>query len=153
MPNISKKHNTDVQQRFFDDVCALLVPWGMPHMSARIYAYLLLSGEPQSLDEIAQGLDVSKSSASVAARVLEGHMVIRRQAQKGSKRFRYVVCDGSAGLMTAKSELLGEFGDLLVERAGAVAKGKAATRMRAIGRFHLAMREAMAKLVKELGAD
>lgn len=149
---MSKKHSTDVHQQFLEDVSALLVPWGMPQMSARIYAHLLLHSEPQSLDQIAEGLAVSKSSASVAARVLEGHMIIRRQAEKGTKRFRYVVCDGSAGLMTAKSELLGEFGDLLVERAGAVAKGRAATRMRAIGRFHLAMREAMAKLVKELGA-
>ena len=149
---MSKKHNTDVQQRFLDDVCALLVPWGMPQMSARIYGYLLINSEPQSLDDIAQGLDVSKSSASVAARVLEGHMVIRRQAEKGSKRFRYVVCDGSAGLMTAKSELLGEFGRLLVDRADSIAADSAAVRMRAIGRFHLAMREAMAKLVEELGA-
>lgn len=80
-------------------------------------------------------------------------MIIRRQAEKGTKRFRYVVCDGSAGLMTAKSELLGEFGRLLVERADGVTLGSATSRMRAIGRFHLAMREAMAKLVDELSGE
>lgn len=150
---MSKKHNTDVYQQFLEDVSALLVPWGMPQMSARIYAYLLLHSEPQSLDQIAAGLAVSKSSASVAARVLEGHMIIRRQAEKGTKRFRYVVCDGSAGLMTAKSELLGGFGRLLVDQAETVADSTTtAARMKAIGRFHLAMRDAITTLVDDLSS-
>jgi len=139
--------------RFIEDVVAQLVPWGMPQMSARIYAYLLVHSQPRSLDELAAGLEISKSSASVAARVLEGHMVIRRQSEKGTKRFRYVVCDSSAGLLTAKSALMGEFGSLLVTRAESVASGEAVARMQAIGRFHLAMREAIDVLIKDLSSD
>ncbi len=85
---MSKKHNADVQQRFLDDVCALLVPWGMPQMSARIYGYLLINSEPQSLDQIAEGLGVSKSSARTAARALAAHRIIRRPEEKGRKRLR-----------------------------------------------------------------
>ena len=144
---------TQDKSRFIEDVVAQLVPWGMPQMSARIYAYLLVHSQPQSLDELATGLDISKSTASVAARVLEGHMVIRRQSEKGTKRFRYVVCSSSAGLLTAKSAFMGEFGSLLVNRAESVASGDAVARMQAIGRFHLAMREAIDVLIKELSSD
>lgn len=152
MPNMSKKLLSDEQLRFVDNVASLLVPWGVPQMSARIYGCLLLHFRPLSLDQIAECLEISKSTASVAARMLENHMLIRRQGEKGSKRVLYVVSDSSAGLLADKSFLLGEFGRLLETRANEVTSGDAATRMRAIGRFYLSMREAIDALIDELAS-
>jgi predicted transcriptional regulator len=147
---MSKNSLSAEQTRFIEDVVALMVPWGMPQMSARIYAYLLLHAQSVSLDQITDDLEVSKSTASVAARLLENHMLIRRQSERGTKRVLYVASDSSAGLLTEKSYLLGEFGKLLEARAESVAPGDAATRMRAIGRFYLTVREALEILVKDL---
>ena len=148
---MSKKSSAEERRRFVDDVTSLMVPWGMPQMSARIYGYLLLHSNPVSLDQLTEDMEISKSTASVAARVLEGHMLIRRQSEKGTKRVLYVISDSCAGLLTEKSFLLGEFGRLLESRADEVAIGDAAARMRAIGKFYLAMREAMDNLIAELG--
>ena len=153
MPNLSKKSSSDARRRFVDDVTALLVPWGMPQMSARIYGYLLLHSHPVSLDQLTRDMEISKSTASVAARLLESHMLIKRKAEKGTKRVFYVISDSSSGLLTEKSNLLGEFGRLLETRADEVAIGDAASKMRAIGRFYLSMREAIDKLVRELSIE
>ncbi len=148
------KHSLSADQtRFIDDVVALMVPWGMPQMSARIYAYLLLYVQPVSLDQITEDLEVSKSTASVAARLLENHMLIRRQSERGTKRVLYVASESSAGLLTEKSFLLGEMGHLLESRAETVATGAAIKRMQAIGKFHLSVRAALNTLVRELTVD
>ena len=49
MPNMSN----DARERFIDEVSRQLTPWGVPAAAARLYAYLLLSPEPASLDQIA----------------------------------------------------------------------------------------------------
>ena len=54
--------------RFIEDAARLLIPWGVPQTAARLYGYLLLCAEPVSLDRITADLEISKSSASVAAR-------------------------------------------------------------------------------------
>lgn len=152
MPNMSKHSLSAEQTRFIEDVVALMVPWGMPQMSARIYGYLLLHAQPVSLDQITDDLEVSKSTASVAARLLENHMLIRRQSERGTKRVLYVASETSAGLLTEKSFLIGEMGRLLETRAESVATGDAVRRMQAIGKFHLSVRVALDTLINELTA-
>jgi len=84
---------TDDQRRFIQDMAALLVPWGMPPGMANLYAWLLLTAEPASLDTIAAQLGMAKSSASVAARGLEQIGLARRHTEPGSKRLRYGASD------------------------------------------------------------
>jgi DNA-binding transcriptional regulator GbsR (MarR family) len=81
------------EQRFVEDVARLLTPWGVPPVAARLYGYLLLCPHPVSLDQITEDLGISKSSASVAARLLESYTLARRHSEPGTKRALYAVAD------------------------------------------------------------
>ncbi len=70
MPNISNKVGED-ERRFVEDVARLLTPWGVPPVAARLYGRLLLCPNSVGLDQITEDLGISKSSASVVARLLE----------------------------------------------------------------------------------
>ena len=150
---MSKRSVSPEQGRFIDDVASLLVPWGMPQTMGRIYGYLLLSTIPLGLDRIAADLEISRSSASVAARLLEKHTLVRRHGERGSKRVLYSVSDNFAGLFSERGVMLGALGALLQGRAAVVASGAAATRLQVMSRFYLAMREAMEAAIREFDAD
>ena len=150
---MSKPSVSPEQGRFIDDVASLLVPWGMPQTMGRIYGYLLLSTIPLGLDRIAADLEISRSSASVAARLLEKHTLVRRHGERGSKRVLYSVSDNFAGLFSERGVMLGALGALLQGRAAVVASGAAATRLQVMSRFYLAMREAMEAAIREFDAD
>ncbi|MBP9034602.1 MAG: hypothetical protein KBG29_11955 [Pseudomonadales bacterium] len=150
---MSKPSVSPEQGRFIDDVASLLVPWGMPQTMGRIYGYLLLSTIPLGLDRIAADLEISRSSASVAARLLEKHTLVRRHGERGSKRVLYTVSDNFAGLFSERGVMLGALGALLQGRAAVVASGAAATRLQVMSRFYLAMREAMEAAIREFDAD
>lgn len=150
---MSKRSVSPEQGRFIDDVASLLVPWGMPQTMGRIYGYLLLSTIPLGLDRIAADLEISRSSASVAARLLEKHTLVRRHGERGSKRVLYTVSDNFAGLFSERGVMLGALGALLQGRAAVVASGAAATRLQVMSRFYLAMREAMEAAIREFDAD
>ena len=81
------------ERRFIEDVARLLTPWGVPPVAARLYGYLLLSPRPVSLGQITADLEISKSSASVAARLLESYTLARRHGEAGTKRALYAVAD------------------------------------------------------------
>ena len=97
---MSNKHLTGAERRFIEDAARLLVPWGVPQTAARLYGYLLLSAGPVSLDRITNDLEISKSSASVAARLLEQYTLTRRHGERGSKRALYAVSDNYEGMLT-----------------------------------------------------
>src|SRR5882724_9782153 len=117
MPNIGNPGLTGVERRFVEDVARLLTPWGVPQTAARLYGYLLLCAEPVSLDQISADLEVSKSSASVAARLLEMYTMARRHGQRGSRRLLYEASDNYEGMLSAQNRML-ESGAALL-RAGA----------------------------------
>jgi len=153
MPNLSNNKLSDEQSLFVEDIVSLMTPWGMPQMSARIYGYLLLYPDPVSLDQICGNLEISKSTASVAARTLENHMLVKRRTEKGSKRIYYVTSDNSTGLLSAKSHLLGEFGRLLETRADSVAEGNTVQRLEALGKYYLSMQKALDTLLQEMSKN
>lgn len=131
------------ERRFIEDVARLLVPWGVPQTAARLYGYLLLSAEPVSLDRITADLEISKSSASVAARLLEQYTLARRHGERGSKRALYEVSDNYEGMLTEQNRLLESLAALLRAGAGGVASGPAAERLEEMAGFYQAMRQAM----------
>ena len=84
-------------EAFIEAVASLFIPMGMLPIAARMNGYLLLRKDPMTLDELVEALGVSKSSASVAARVLERYGIARRFTERGTKRVRYGAsdwCDG-----------------------------------------------------------
>jgi DNA-binding transcriptional regulator GbsR (MarR family) len=143
MPNLSNKHLTGTERRFIEDAARLLVPWGVPQTAARLYGYLLLRTEPVSLDRITSDLEISKSSASVAARLLEQYTLARRHGERGSKRALYGVSENYEGMLTEQNRLLDALAALL--RTGATTAASATTRDRLeeMAEFYLAIREAM----------
>src|SRR5215469_6504112 len=92
MPNMSNRTAKN-RRRFIEDVARLLTPWGVPSAAAQLYGYLLLCPRPVSLDEITEELGVAKSSASVAARLLESYTLARPHREAGTKRALYAVAD------------------------------------------------------------
>ena len=151
MPNISKKRSEE-QRRFIDDVASLLTPSGMPQTQAHMYGYLLLRAAPVSLDRITADLEVSKSSACVAARSLERYGLARRHRERSSKRALYGASDNFAGRLAEQSALLRTLGKLIRDRAPTVASGDTAVRLHALSGFYLSMGAAMDTLIKTLDA-
>ena len=126
-----------------EDVARLLAPWGVPQAAARLYGYLLLSAEPVSLDRITADLEMSKSSASVAARLLERYTLARRHGERGSKRALYEVSDNYEGMLAEQDRLLQALAELLRSGAGALASGTTCERLKEMAEFYQLMREAM----------
>lgn len=146
---MSKENLSADQQQFVEEVAVLLVPWGMPLAAARLYGCLLLHSDPISLDQIAASLRMSKSSASVAARLLEKYGMARRQTIPGSKRVLYSAPDNFSGLLGEQGAILGKMGALLARRSQQVAHGKAAARMDAMAEFYLALQKVIAAALEQ----
>jgi DNA-binding transcriptional regulator GbsR (MarR family) len=153
MPNMSKTPLTPEQKRFIQDMAALLVPWGMQPSLASLYAYLLLCDEPVSLDTIIADLGMAKSSASVAARVLEHYGLARRHAERGSKRVRYGASESYSGFIVAQATLMGDLGRLIETRARTVAAHGTLSRLRYLGSFYRKMEATITGRVRELAEE
>jgi DNA-binding transcriptional regulator GbsR (MarR family) len=139
---MSNSRKTEPTRRFIEEVARLLVPWGVPQTAARLYGYLLLKPEPVSLDGIAEDLEISKSSASVAARLLEQYTLVRRLGERGSKRALYEASENYEGMLTQQSRLLEALAELLRTGAGNVS-GRTRDRLKEMAEFNLLMRDAM----------
>src|SRR5580658_5204883 len=120
-----------------------MVPWGVPQTAARLYGYLLLSAEPVSLDRITVDLEVSKSSASVAARLLEKYTLARRHGERGSKRALYEVSDNYEQMLTEQNRLLQALADQLKTGASIAASGTVRNRLKEMVEFYLVARQTM----------
>jgi hypothetical protein len=143
MSNMSNEGLAEPARRFVEDVARLLVPWGVPLTAARLYGYLLLCAEPVSLDHIAAELEVSKSSASVAARLLEMYTLAQRHGQRGSRRVLYAASDNYEGILAGQNRMLEAGAALLRSGARDVAAGRVRDRLAEMAEFYLVTREAM----------
>lgn len=143
MPNKSKNGLTERDLRFIEDVTQLLMPWGVPQTAARLYGYLLLRAAPVSLDRITTDLEISKSSASVAARLLEQYTLARRHSERGSKRALYEVSDNYEAMLTQQNRLLDALAELLRSGAGIATSARTRERLEGMAEFYLVIRHAM----------
>lgn len=143
---------TEDQYLFVEEIASLLTSRGMPQTASRLYGYLLLHDEPVSLDKITQDLEVSKSSASVAARMLEQYMLARRHGERGSKRVLYSASETYDGLIADQSFLLGQMGQLIERRTPEVAGGMVAKRLNGMSDFYLSMQAAIDGTVQQHNA-
>jgi predicted transcriptional regulator len=74
---------------FIERLGVLMENDGLPRIAGRLFGALLLSSEPESLDDLASRLAVSKGSVSVNARLLEQRGLIERVSQPGNRRDFY----------------------------------------------------------------
>jgi DNA-binding transcriptional regulator GbsR (MarR family) len=93
---------TRAQMAFIEDMGQLMVGWGIPRTTGRIYAYLLLQRKPATLDDIASDLSIAKSGASVASRQLAHLGLARAAGQPGSRRVLYEALDNIDSIIAAR---------------------------------------------------
>jgi DNA-binding transcriptional regulator GbsR (MarR family) len=139
---MSNKTGKD-ERRFIEDVARLLLPWGVPLVAARLYGYLLLCPRPVSLDQITGDLGISKSSASVAARLLESYTLARRHREPGTKRALYAVADDYEMMIQQQNRLLDALASQLNAGVQIVRSKDVNTRLREMTEFYRLMRDAM----------
>jgi DNA-binding transcriptional regulator GbsR (MarR family) len=133
----------DGEQRFMEDVARLLLPWGVPPVAARLYGYLLLCPHPVSLDEITRDLGVSKSSASVATRLLESYTLAHRHREAGTKRALYAAAEDYEGMIQQQNRLLDALAKRLSAGARIVTSKRVGTRLEEMADFYRVMRGAV----------
>jgi DNA-binding transcriptional regulator GbsR (MarR family) len=146
MSNIPNKISKD-EQRFIEDVARLLTPWGMPPAAARLYGFLLLCPGPVSLDEITEGLGISKSSASVAARLLESYTLVLRHGEAGTKRALYAVADDYEAMIGQQNRLLEALAGQLDLGATVAASKRVSARLEGMADFYRATRAALQDVI------
>jgi DNA-binding transcriptional regulator GbsR (MarR family) len=135
------------QSRFIDELAGLLTAWSMPANAGRLYGYLQLMTEPVSLDDIARDLEISKSNACTAAKVLEGHGNARKLAERGTRRVLYVAGEDPGTPLRKQAETLGRMAQLIASRKGDVATGAAERRLGRLSAFHAELRAAMEAVI------
>jgi hypothetical protein len=141
MPNMSKFGKGEWQ--FMEDVARLLTPWGVPPAAARLYGFLLLCPRPVALDEITGQLGISKSSASVAARLLESYTLARRHSEPGTKRALYAAADDYEVMIRQQNRLLDALAGQLNAGAGIATTRTVSARLKEMADFYQVMRGAM----------
>jgi ribonuclease D len=152
MPNMPNNRDKEAQ-RFVEDLARLLMPWGVPPVAARLYGYLLLCPRPVSLDQITEDLGISKSSASVAARLLESYTLSRRHREPGTKRALYAVADDYEAMIRQQNNLLGALTEQLNTGTGIVASKEVNVRLEEMAEFYRVMRGAMKDAMRRWKRD
>jgi DNA-binding transcriptional regulator GbsR (MarR family) len=103
----------------------------------------LLCPRPVSLDQITGDLGISKSSASVAARLLESYTLARRHSEPGTKRALYAVADDYEAMIQQQNRLLDALARQLNAGAGIVPSKEVNARLEEMAEFYRVMRGAM----------
>ena len=89
--NSEEKRSRDVQQ-FVERASLLFEELGVPRMAGRILGWLLICDPPyQSMGDLAEALQASKSSISTMLRLLAQSGLIERTSLPGQRRDQFVV--------------------------------------------------------------
>jgi DNA-binding transcriptional regulator GbsR (MarR family) len=131
------------QKLFVNDLADLLSTWSLTAHAARLYGYLQIVNEPVSLDDIARDLEMSRSHAHTAARMLEEYGNARSLSTRGSRRLLYVAGDDPGTPLRRQVQTLGRMSEMIAERRSVVAQGVAAERLERLAKFHRRLHDAM----------
>lgn len=144
---MSTSHLTPEQIQFIDSLAALLGNWSLSTNAARLYGYLQMMNEPVSLDDIARDLEMSRSHAHTAARMLEPYGNAKGITTRGSKRIVYVCGDDPGTPLRRQIATLGDMSALISASVSRVATGDAALRLARLSVFHKRLQQAMQAVV------
>jgi len=90
---------------FIETASRLSKGLGLSEIAGQIYALLYLSPEPISLNEMVEKLKISKASASVNIRALEGWGAAKKVWVKGNRRDHYVADGDIWKIVTTRLKL------------------------------------------------
>ena len=85
--------STSIIHRFVEDVGNFTQALGMGRVPGQIYAYLYFSPTPRTLDNMKDELGISKGSASMCIRQLEGLNAVQHIWVKGDRKDYYIAND------------------------------------------------------------
>ena len=137
----------DERRRFLDEFVTLLAGWNMPANAAQVYGFLLLEDDPASLDEMAGQLEISKSNACKAAKILETAGHIRRVGERGSKRVLYVAREDFGTPFLLRTASLGALNRLMETRGTKLADARARQRLSDLAAFYATMQAGMEQII------
>ena len=112
---------------------------GMPRIAGRIVGFMMLQDGACSLDDLAERLMISKTSASTNTRLLEQHGFLDRVAKPGDRRDYYqMATDPGERLVSSAKRRMENFRKLVTEAADAVPPSRKETqgRLRSLCRFY-----------------
>ncbi len=89
----------EIRQKFIEAAGHTTQSLGAGRVIGQIFAHLYFSQEPQSLDDLTEGLGISKGSASMAVRQLEQWGALRRLWIKGDRKDYYEATDEFGKIM------------------------------------------------------
>lgn len=141
--NVAETAQARGDDPFIDELARLIVPMGMPPIAARMQGFIMLCPEPVSLDELVAALGISKSSASVAARLLERYGILRCHSERGSKRVRYGTAGHCGGFLAEQARFIGTMAALLAGRAETETEPATAARLRDMAGFYRRVHQAL----------
>jgi DNA-binding transcriptional regulator GbsR (MarR family) len=146
--DMSSSRLSPEQTLFIDDLADLLSTWSLTAHAARLYGYLQIMNEPVSLDDIALDLEMSRSHAHTAARMLEEHGNARSMSTRGSRRLLYVAGDNPGTPLRRQAQTLGRMSELIAARSSIVSDGVAADRLERLAKFHRRLHDAMNAVIE-----
>jgi DNA-binding transcriptional regulator GbsR (MarR family) len=123
---------TGAQMTFVEDMGQLMVGWGIPRNTGRIYAYLLLQRDLATLDDIAADLSIAKSGVSVASRQLAKLGLARAVGEPGSRRVRYEALDNIDSIIAARTAQMNDLVLRLRQGARVASGGTGRQRLQAM---------------------
>lgn len=127
---------SEAQRGFVEGFGHLYARYGVSIRFGRLFGLLLVSDGPLSLDDIADTLGISKSSASVAARELERAGIIKRHGTAGSRRIVYEAVEDMGPIFTATFTRVRDSLVLLKVGEPALAEGRGKKRVRLMRKLH-----------------
>lgn len=112
-----------LREKFIETAGQFSQSLGFGRNLGQIYAHLYFSAEPQSLDDLTEQLGISKGSASMSVRQLEGWNALRKVWVKGDRKDYYEATEDFGRIIRkALLDLVGqkmEAADGLLEEAEA----------------------------------
>src|SRR6266852_6097742 len=64
--------------------------WGINRTMAEIHAFLYITGQPQSTDDVMERLNISRGNSSMSLRALCNWGIIQREHRRGERREYFV---------------------------------------------------------------
>lgn len=129
----------------------LMVGWGLPRNTGRIYGYLLIQSEPASLAQVAAELGIARSGASVATRQLVQLGLARGTGQRGSKRLLYEALHSLDAIFAARTTMLVDLLARLRQGARVAPAGPGQRRLEEMADMVQEIYEELPALVRRIG--
>lgn len=135
---MAEQNRTDgAEARFVERMGQILESDGLTRIAGRIFGHLLLSSEPQSLEDLATALQASKGSISQETRVLERLGALERVTHAGDRRVFYQIGDRMMGRMVAlRLERFEQLREAMADGMAAAADDRVKGRLNEFVDFH-----------------